>query len=553
MTPLGTETTTPLRPPAQIMRLDRLGALHQCRLSFARQLTRRAAAEGWRVTRTAWSVDANGNGQAAYTVDTGPRRYTLVAFARADKARFALCDGTATHADIARLTAALTDPEIGRVSAGELCVARARRIDAAWDHVVARLAAGLQPDPDRIASAGALMEVRKVHTSGKFGTADRDLIVDRPEMHAPFQAELLTLWLIRMFAHDLVGHLADQRARTDGGVTPAATLSPATSRTLGVRLCVGLGFAEMAISHPCLFNTWIMAREVAIARIAALPHPRAGDRTQLAKALEAQRAALARTPVTDPDQRARNIALGADLDRLTAQLDRAEDVPRPWGRMMGWAAGALGPEAQEVLASLMLEPYGDLVDGLGHCMSDTLDDDFRIDGTLPVGQMRALIEDSYGWALALDWSHDDTTALTWSMPQDERDPRLGPRVGRLGDPYELPLAAGRDAVRAWHKLAAYPAEMPIAPVLLDHPEHRSAIRRAQITAFAPYAEIRENLIGRDARPVDLLRATLSFLGATDFDPVSDRQMRCRLFVGAPCLSALDPATADLWVYPGPTP
>ena len=71
----------PLRAPAQVMRLSRLGSLHQCRLSFMRQLTRRMALEGWHFTRTAFEVDASGVGHAVYTA-TGPdRSYSLVAFA----------------------------------------------------------------------------------------------------------------------------------------------------------------------------------------------------------------------------------------------------------------------------------------------------------------------------------------------------------------------------------------------------------------------------------------------------------------------------------------
>ena len=36
----------------------------------------------------------------------------------------------------------------------------------------------------------------------------------------------------------------------------------------------------------------------------------------------------------------------------------------PWDRLILWSAEALTEEGQELLASLIMEPYGDLVDGL---------------------------------------------------------------------------------------------------------------------------------------------------------------------------------------------
>jgi hypothetical protein len=62
-----------LRPPDQVMRLERLGASHQTRLSFLRALLRRIAAEGWRIARHSFAIDRKGAGTAICTVGTGPR------------------------------------------------------------------------------------------------------------------------------------------------------------------------------------------------------------------------------------------------------------------------------------------------------------------------------------------------------------------------------------------------------------------------------------------------------------------------------------------------
>ena len=51
--------------------------------------------------------------------------------------------------------------------------------------------------------------------------------------------------------------------------------------------------------------------------------------------------------------------------------------------------------------------------------------------------------------------------------------------------------------------------------------------------------------------MNLLRCKLSFLGATKFDPKSDRWVRIALFQGAPLPHEItrDPAAADDWFCP----
>ncbi len=60
------------RDPELVMRLARLGSIHQSRLSFMRVLTRRLAREGWRFEKTAFNVNDAGEGHAVYTA-YGPR------------------------------------------------------------------------------------------------------------------------------------------------------------------------------------------------------------------------------------------------------------------------------------------------------------------------------------------------------------------------------------------------------------------------------------------------------------------------------------------------
>jgi hypothetical protein len=74
----------------------------------------------------------------------------------------------------------------------------------------------------------------------------------------PFQAEMLTVWLIRHFTHLLVEHVGQ------------APLDPHLKRHLGIGNSTGLGMAPFLVTHPVLLNNWIMVRETALARIRAL-------------------------------------------------------------------------------------------------------------------------------------------------------------------------------------------------------------------------------------------------------------------------------------------
>ncbi|MEQ8256766.1 MAG: hypothetical protein RH980_12025, partial [Roseovarius confluentis] len=69
------------RDPNTVMTLARLGAAHQTRLSFMRQLLRRLVRDDWTITQTVFDIDAHGVGHAVYTAQGPEHAYSLVAFA----------------------------------------------------------------------------------------------------------------------------------------------------------------------------------------------------------------------------------------------------------------------------------------------------------------------------------------------------------------------------------------------------------------------------------------------------------------------------------------
>lgn len=553
--------TAPLRPPAEVMRLASLGAFHQTRLSFMRILMRRLRSEAWAFDRPVWVIDGRGVGHAVYRARGPERTYSLVAFAhdlppekRSDRviaeawdATFALFDGEPAAEDILRLEANAPKQEAGRLSARELTLSRANRSARLFDHTVERLAAGGQPDPSLIESVGYLMRTTAVYGSGKFGAADRAATEDRPEFGPPFQAEMLTVYLIRAFTVDIAEHLA--RARSPG----AARLDPALRRRLGVGNSTGLGMAPFLLKHPVLIDHWMRVREEALARVRALREAKLRWKEAFAAALAAAEAQAGAWSTTHPLYAPRVRRLREDLARLAAHvaagaLHARGRRDRPWDRLYRWAADALSAEGREMTVSLMLEPHGALIDGLADCMSADEARRERLDGRMTVAALRAILEDVYAFALAIDFDAPEATARCWYVSAEKLEPRLGERAEEPVTPYEQPLAPARDAALLHRALAGRSADEPVAEFVRVHPEHRAAARRAQVAARFPYAEVRGNTVAADMLPLDLLRAKLSFFGATKFDPRSDRWVRITMFQGAPFPDEMPSADADGWAW-----
>lgn len=552
-------TELSLRPPEQVMTLSRLGSLHQCRLSFMRQLLRRIVRENWRITRARFEIDARGEGLAIYTAQGPERAYSLVAFAhdlpddmRSDRviatawdATFTLFDGIPTEQDIARLRRNVPLQEAGRIGPQELALSRANRSARLWDYVVRCLAQGTKPDAGEIAKVGYLMRTTAVYGSGKFGASDRAFIAARPEFEAPFQVEMLSVYLTRAFVADLVEHMAALKAPET-----AVALDPELRRSLGIGNSTGLGMAPFLVNHPRLLNNWILAREFALAKIRALPEARATELAAFKTAYDKAKASIALWRSDHPIQQTKLAALAADITALDVKLAAFDGSgQQPWNALYLWAETALSEEGQELLVSLLMEPHDKLLEGLGACMQADESALFRINGAMTLSDVKALLETHYAWALATDWQSRDATARVWYVSEAKLEPRLGERFEEPLEPYEQPLAPGRDAATLYLALQDAP-EPTVADFLAAHPEHRHILRRVQMAPSHPYAEIQDNTISAEMKPVDMLRAKLSFFGATHFDPRSDRWVRINMFRGAPYPQELHHDQSDSWVYGG---
>lgn len=532
-----------LRSPQEVMRLQRMGASHPTRLSFLKVMLRRMISENWRFDRPTWNIDQQGVGCAVYRAIGPVRTYSLVAFShnipdhlRSDRviatawdATFTLFDGTPTETDLNRLSRNVPYQEAGRVQASELSLSRANRSVRLFRYVVDCLASGQQPDLHEVEDVGYLMRTTAVYGSGKFGAADYRNLRTRPEMAVPFQAEMLSVWLIRQFSVDIVEHMACAQ----GGAS-AVKLQPHIKHALGVGNSTGLGMAPFIIRHQTLLNHWVEAREKALVLIRSLQCASPDNRRSLQDAFVQLRSNALKWKTNHPLQQEKLNELREDINKIEERLKIFPGSSQfPWDELWFWGEQTLTLEGQEALLALLLEPHGELVDPLAASMSADEDVEFFIDGEMNVKKLRDILTVSYDWALAIDFSAPGARSHFWYVSAEKLEPRLGQRAYETEAGKEQPLGIAWLASSLYKSLKSWPEEENIARFLLRHPEHRYMVRRAQIADRHPYSEVRDNLTAENLIPIDMLRCKLAFLGAKNFDPKSDKWLRISLFQGAP--------------------
>ena len=538
-----------LRPASQIMRLSVMGASFPTRLSFLRRLIRALRDEDAKVVRPVWNIDAKGFGHAVYSVGIGGFTYSLVAFTRdlpaddrtdrviatAWDAAFVLYDGVPDAREIARLGANAPLQEVGRFTERDLVLSRANKSVRLFAEVIAALKAGAQPDPARIAEIGYLMRTTAVYGNGKFGSADRSIIADRPLLDGPFAAEMLTVWLIRGFTHDLIEHIG-------GG-----TLERRLKRHLGIGNATGLGMAPFLVSHPILMHKWVLARETALARCLEVAAVSAATAARIGELGERAARHLGQWHVPDAAYTKRIAALSGEWAAFRRYIEPVGEIAQPYLHMLRFAASDAGiaAELQELIAALILEANPEIVDPLAETMAAHSHQ--RLDGAMSCGALRAGIETRLGWALSPDFGRQQETWQFWYVSEEKLELRLGLRHAEPGAELESPLDIAR-RIQALY-VALDGAEASVAEFLMDHPEHRFAARRAQTALLYPYAEIHDNLIGERCLPIDMLRFKLAMFGASKFDPKSDRWTRITLAQGAPLFDELTRSDADDWWLP----
>ena len=543
-----------LRKPEFVMRLDRLGSFHQSKLSFLRSFIREF--KDWEFETKELELDENGFGHCVYVVTKDNKQYSLVCFSneladseRSDRviatkwdASFVLFDGIPSDQDINRLKANVPLQEQGRVTEKELCLSRANKSVRVFEHVVDRLAQGKQPDTDILYNVGYLYRTTAVYGSGKFGLADRIKIQDRGELKGPFRLEMMLVFLARQFTFDMVNHVAHQRSPQN-----AVKLNDDIARNLGIGNSTGLGMAPFIVNHPALLNQWIISKEKALLAIRSIPNTSQKEKEKFQSFLSTIKENIKFWKTDSEYQIKKNLHLTNDLEKFQNYFGKLDIEKFFWNTVYEWAEINTQAECCELIVSLLMEVYPEIVEPLSYEMSIDEEDYFDFDTSRSIGDVCALIEKRYAWLVEIDFEKKDNIYNFWYYSKNKQEPRMSDRFSEDGAERELPLAIARDINKLYLELKNYPKKDPLSSYLIKNQEYRHILRRIFICEKLPYSEIQDNTISKSLIPVDMLRLKLSFFGATRFDPRSDRWVRITMYQGAPLMKEIHQSD-DTWSY-----
>ena len=551
----STYTETTLRDAATVMAPDRLGAMHQNRISFLRSLIRKMSRQEWQVSKHEWQLCPRGFGHVIYKLETPEHVYHLVVFCDeiADEERndrviaekwdvtFALVKGDVHVELLEQLRANVPLQEAGRNPNKVLVLARANKSVRVFEHLVAALAKGEQPEPSELTEVGYILRTTAVYGNGKFGIADFKLLENNPDFNQSFSAQMCAVYMLREFSLDWVHYLAQQQ-----GGDKAIALHKGLQRYLGVGNATGLGMAPYLINHPCIVDQWMTSRERAIAQVLSMPceiQQEAPLTALLAKALRH----LEQVITINEYQDQLNQKAIEDIRALQINLNALMAKHVNWASLLKQTT-TMSLEAQEILTSCLIELYPSLVDEFENQMNT--DESLSISGGKSVQDVLQILENKYRWSIDADYSLPENNYWFWYRSQDKEEPRLGVRGEEIGEERELPLDIGRQVNRLYHALQTCQPDTSLAEFLLQHPQYRSITRRVWTLGNREMGDIQMNVLRKDALPMHLLRCKLAMFGATKFDPRSDRWVRVTFFQGAPLLDEInDPEYADSWIFP----
>ena len=539
------------RTPDVVMHSERLGAMHQTRISFVRTLLRKIDKENWTLTKHLWDLDDNGYGQVIYRLQTPEHVYHLVVFCNqiADEERndrviaqkwdvtFALVYGEIGDELLANLKANVPLQEAGRNSNMVMVLARANKSVRVFDHIVSSLADGQQPDLDVLAQVGYILRTTAVYGNGKFGIYDFKPLDHSEDFNQSFRAQMCAVYLIREFSLDWVDYLAKKK-----GGDKAVSLHPEIKQYLGIGNATGLGMAPYLINHPCVVDQWLTTREGALQ--AVLVCSIEDDKVaQFSTLMNRAIQHFSEVVTINEPQILLNSTVVKELTVLQENLEAELKDCDTWADFLQ-RNDHLSYESQEVIISCMMELYPELVDGFAGQVN--ADETMSLPSGKVVQDLIEVLEARYQWAINIDFAAEENVYWFWYRSEDKEEPRMGVRGQEHGDDKEFLLDIGRQANTLYLALKQANPQQLLSEFILTQPKYRSIARRVWTMGHKRMGDIQINVLQKTALPMHLLRCKLSMFGATKFDPRSDRWVRVTLFQGAPLFNDVH---SDEWLFP----
>lgn len=552
------------RSPAVLMRPERLAALQPSRLSLTRAFMRRAIEERWDFKQLAFDIDARSRGTALYRIDANGATFDfpLTSFEYREEGRTGriigrawdmmggLIDGAASPEQIAQTRRELPKLYEGRATADTLTWARANRSSRVFEHALEALSEGRQPDMETLAQVCYLMRNTGIDGNGTFGTRSFRALPGTHPLRQSLSAQMTSAYLMRVFAVDLVNHLARLRSKH------AVELAPEYQRFLGIGNGSALGLIFFLHNHPKLINRWLSAREQAIVAAKSLKLDRGSAVLAHLRTLLDRAIAFRREDRMEYEHFAPSAVIAAELEKIRDEVDALYHSGRIEGQAHTYPLDVLAErlesrvhiEAHETLLALYIELVPELADRLA---ADPLvaDEENVVQPEMSAAFLRQVLHDEYAWALAMDMSHPGAQRYIWYKSATAEEPRRGPRE-EVGEAHQLGLDLPRLVQMLDQALAGVDPQQSVAHLLLRRPDLRAITARVQALRGLPYHSPQMNIMGEEFVPIHIVRLlNVAIHGVDRPRDYLGRNLRGVLFLGAPTPADLRRGADHDWFYP----
>ena len=106
-------------------------------------------------------------------------------------------------------------------------------------------------------------------------------------------------------------------------------------------------------------------------------------------------------------------------------------------RLIARPIATLSIEAQELIASILIEFAPDNFNGIEECLANP--NDPKIIGSMLVSELSQIIKKDYDWVFELNLKKESSNTYFWYVSQEKLEPRLGNRYKEDGSELEMPF------------------------------------------------------------------------------------------------------------------
>ena len=538
------------------MKLKNLGSYHPTRLSFSRQLIITLIRENWIFKFQDWKINKLGKGYCLISVKNKKDVFSLIIFShlikdeeRSDRViadkwdfTFSLFTGIPNEKEIKHLKKNVPLQENGNHLKKQLTLSRANKSKRLFNHFLENLSNGLQPEFEQVKKIGYLLRTTAVYGNGKFGIGDYNFKSDSKILRNGFWAEMLTVYMLKIFSIEYVNFLAKNKSKN------YTKLNDNISDYLGTGNATGLGMAPFVVNHPKLIHKWINTKQTLI-NIALDQKTLSKNKLKLfLLLLENSKKHINQWEVEDKKQQNLINQSRKEIDQIinSKLLFKILNSDYPLKKLLS-KFNRINNETREMLYSIFLELFPKVTDSYSGKMNAS--DKVTLNTNYSIAKIKSLIKLNYSWALKINFNHSSSKYFFWYVSETKQEPRLGLSKEDHGYEKRLPLDIAKQISDLNETLKKMPDKMKISEFCLKHHKFKSIIKRVLINEKYQFSEIHENLEDKKMRPIDILRFKLSFFGACKFDPKSNLWTRITLFQGVPLPKNLKENKTHMFSFP----